>query len=440
MISERYERNEGELLRIVSLDGEEYRSVLRDRSDLDSSEPLWKHWWYSYLRGSRPVGLGTLRGVIRIVDLFCGCGGLSLGAAEAVTSLNLIPLFKAAVDVDRDALTVYERNLGSERLLCTDVGMLVAYEIASKRDSAAFAREPRLLHPSLMAIEDSVDVVLAGPPCEGHSNLNNRTRRVDPRNRLVLDAVAVAVALRAKLLIVENVAEALADRSEIFDVACRILGNSGYRVELRILSAEDFAVAQRRRRLFMVASTSPTWSFREVDRLKKSPPPDLRWAIGDLEDASEGFLDRPARQSLVNQRRIDYLFERDEYELPSAERPKCHRNSHTYPSVYGRLRWEEPAGTITTGFMTMGRGRFVHPSRRRTLTPHEAARLQGFPDTFVFTTRRNSPPTRSQLAKWIGDAVPPPLAYAVVLSALAPVVHQERASDAGSQTSSRIES
>ena len=90
----------------------------------------------------------------------------------------------------------------------------------------------------------------------------------------------------------------------------------------------------------------------------------------------------------------------------------------SYTSVYGRMRPNEPAPTITTGFTTPGRGRFVHPTNRRTLTPREAAVIQGFPLTYRFVTESGSPPSRSQLAKWIGDAVPMPLGYAAALSAL----------------------
>ncbi|MCS7295093.1 MAG: DNA cytosine methyltransferase, partial [Dehalococcoidia bacterium] len=155
-----------------------------------------------------------------------------------------------------------------------------------------------------------------------------------------------------------------------------------------------------------------------LQALVKRPAPDLRWAIADLETIRSCPLDVPAVPSPENRRRIDYLFDQDLYELPDEIRPQCHRDGHSYPSVYGRLRWEEPSGTITTGFMSMGRGRFVHPSQRRTLTPHEAARIQGFPDDFIFITDPLHPPSRSSLAKWIGDAVPPPLAYVAVLAAL----------------------
>jgi DNA (cytosine-5)-methyltransferase 1 len=82
--------------------------------------------------------------------------------------------------------------------------------------------------------------------------------------------------------------------------------------------------------------------------------------------------------------------------------------------MYGRLLWDEPAQTITTGFGSMGQGRFVHPGRPRTLTPHEAARLQTFPDFFTFRKAR----TRHALARMIGNAVPPLLTVALGLAVM----------------------
>ena len=115
-----------------------------------------------------------------------------------------------------------------------------------------------------------------------------------------------------------------------------------------------------------------------------------------------------------NQRRIDYLFEHDIYNLPNSERPDCHRlKEHSYNAVYGRMHWDRPASTLTGGFACCGRGRFIHPLRRRTLTPHEAARVQFFPDFFDFSELG-----RTALVRAIGNAVPPKAGYVVALPLL----------------------
>lgn len=103
--------------------------------------------------------------------------------------------------------------------------------------------------------------------------------------------------------------------------------------------------------------------------------------------------------------------------MPDQERPDCHKDGHSYPSVYGRMYEGKPAQTITTGFLTPGRGRYVHPHMRRVITPHEAARIQAFPDSFEFVVNGHDP-ARSAITKWIGDAVPPVLGYAALLPLL----------------------
>src|SRR5262249_42014582 len=114
--------------------------------------------------------------------------------------------------------------------------------------------------------------------------------------------------------------------------------------------------------------------------------------------------------SELNSKRIAWLFSHGKFDLPNSQRPKCHREKpHSYNSVYGRLRWNLPAQTITTGFGSMGQGRYVHPSRHRTITPHEAARLQCLPDFFVF----DAVVSRGAWADLIGNAVPPFLLFRI---------------------------
>jgi DNA (cytosine-5)-methyltransferase 1 len=142
-------------------------------------------------------------------------------------------------------------------------------------------------------------------------------------------------------------------------------------------------------------------------------PRTVRWAIGDLEDVeSGGVLDTPSVPTPTNAARIKWLFDNDAYDLDNTQRPPCHQSAHSYVSMYGRLAWDEPAQTVTTGFGSMGQGRYVHPSRQRTITAHEAARLQMLPDFFDFGPAR----CRSAIARMIGNAVPPILG--IVIGAL----------------------
>jgi DNA (cytosine-5)-methyltransferase 1 len=270
---------------------------------------------------------------------------------------------------------------------------------------------------------------IAGPPCQGHSNLNNHTRRQDPRNDLYVTAVALGVALRAEVVLLENVPTVQNSHSDVVATAAGLLKSEGYAVSMAILKADELGAAQRRARHFLLAVKG---RVLDADYLVQSakrmaaPAMPLSWAIGDLVDREAGsLLDTAPTLTPVNTARIDYLFDNDLHDLPDDQRPDCHKNGTTYTAVYGRLHWNRPAQTITTGFGTPGQGRYIHSLKRRVITPREAARIQGFPDWYDFAPA-GSVLKRKNLAKWIGDAVHPILGYTAGLSALAAVQEAAR--------------
>ena len=216
-------------------------------------------------------------------------------------------------------------------------------------------------------------------------------------------------------IIIENVPGALHDRNQIVDSTIDSLRNLEYEVEEGVIDVSLLGVPQKRRRFVIVASrVSP--NLQQITSHMRTTVRTVRWAINDLRRIRGGTtFDTPSNSSHTNRRRIDHLFKHRIYDLPNTERPDCHRlREHTYNSIYGRLRWNRPAQTITTGFGSMGQGRYVHPSCKRLLTPHEVARLQFFPDFFDFGGLK-----RSSLSQLIGNAVPAKLTYAIALSLLA---------------------
>ena len=416
LLSETYERTGGGILRTVVAGS--LRGVSHLKCKQLKGAPLAHQWWAQQLQGL-PVELERA-GAIHTVDFFCGSGGLSLGAARAIeaSGMNHVPL--AAIDVDAEALAVYTRNFKPSIALAANAASVVDYHVYGRGEDAELAYEPELVDGRLEALVGKVDLLLAGPPCQGHSNLNNHTRRSDPRNMLYVSVAATAIALRSRAIVIENVPDVLADKTNVVGVTTRILSMAGYTVSSGILSATELGGAQTRRRHFLVATKAqlPHVAVDEAPSLLRQPAMTLREVIGDLENAPyRSFMDDAPALSPENRARINYLHDHDEYDLPDHQRPECHKDGHTYPSVYGRMYWDKPAQTITTGFMTPGRGRYIHPGQRRVITAREAARIQGFPDTYDFSVDGGAP-SKKALTKWIGDAVPSWLGYAAVLTAL----------------------
>lgn len=380
-------------------------------------------WWSAYLEGRVPTPARSRGDTARVADLFCGPGGLANGMAQLTHELGTSLISELAVDQDLGATQVYAANHDTRVTSTDSVANLVDFRVRGEGSAARFSYEPELILGTALPSHPRVDVVMAGPPCQGHSNLNNHTRRDDRRNALYLTVPAFAVASGASIAIIENVPDVVYDAGQVVEATTRLFEDSGYEVTSGVLSAGDMGWPQQRRRHFLVARRDKTpIAIADIgELLRDSQKRSVWWAIADLEDVvGDSPMDQVTELSDENQRRIDWLFENDEYDLALSERPESHRNGTSYMSVYGRMNRDEPAQTITTGFMSPGRGRYVHPTRRRVMTPREAARLQGFPDTYRFVVDESNPPTRASLAKWIGDAVPMPLGYAAALSALGP--------------------
>ncbi len=336
---------------------------------------------------------------LRLVDLFAGGGGLTVGVAEAARRLGRGTEVALAVENDGRAADIYGLNFPRANLVRSSVealfdGELTAPVTASERSIALAVGE--------------VDVLVAGPPCQGHSNLNNHTRRQDPRNALYLRAVRAVEVLRPTLVVIENVPTVRHDKGGVVESATQVLKAAGYSVASDVFRLVEFGVPQRRRRHMLLASMDDRIDPSVMGRLGSTcddhTERSVRWAIEDLVDqTTESGPDAASKPAPVNLERMQWLIDQDEYDLPNPMRPKCHHGSHSYTSMYGRLRWDAPAQTITTGFGCMGQGRFVHPAQPRTLTPHEAARLQTLPDFFDLDTRKG----RGVWATVIGNAVPP---------------------------------
>jgi len=350
---------------------------------------------------------------IRSVDLFSGCGGLSLGASMAAAAVGARVVSVAAFDSFKAALEVHRHNFGGEHTCQDPIESVFSGPLGGELSAAEREWQEKL---------GRVDLVLAGPPCQGHSDLNNHSRRNDPKNQLYFRCARVAEVLQPRVVLIENVPGARHDKTGVVRRTRAALESLGYQVSCALLDSADFGVPQARKRFFLVArtGTGPFDLAAEAHQLKL-PARNVLWAISDLSvDASRGVFGTPANHSATNKARINYLFDHDLYELPDTQRPECHRlKPHSYNSVYGRMYPDRPSPTVTGGFGSTGQGRFVHPIQPRTLTPHEAARLQWFPDWFCFGSSK-----RVELQTMIGNAVPSQLAWAVLVHSLRGAVAQ----------------
>lgn len=391
-------------VRLITAGGITYRSEVSAASIAsDAAEAFDAAWLRSreWPRVHQPLGK------LVVADLFCGSGGLTLGAWEAARAMQLEFQSCLAADNDEDAMSVYRRNFAPRASFVAPLEEAIDGEVG-----AALSMGERAILKGMPA----VDVLLAGPPCQGHSDLNNFTRRDDPRNELISKVVRFAEIASPTHIIIENVQGVRHDRAGVFQRSITQLEKMKYNVGSFLLEGSDIGLAQRRRRCFLVASKCSPSSDERIYALSGAPAKTFDWACGDLEGCDEHTIyDTAAKVFPENQRRMSYLIENDLYDLPDQERPDCHRlKNHAYKSVYGRLWPDRPTPTITTGFGSPGQGRYTHPRIARTITPHEAARLQHIPDFFVFELAK-----RKRLQKLIGNSVPSKLAYAVVLDLLA---------------------
>jgi DNA (cytosine-5)-methyltransferase 1 len=337
---------------------------------------------------------------IRVVDLFAGCGAMSLGIWEASRAVGARMVPVMALDFNQAALRVYEDNFPGVWVLSQPIETILDGALGSPASS---------VERKLIARLGRVDVLVGGPPCQGHSDLNNHTRREDPKNKLYERMARLAELVGPTHVIIENVSAVLHDKGKVVDRTIAHLRSLKYSIDDAVVDAVTIGVPQRRRRHVVVASREHQLDVRAIISAFARPQRSVNWAIGDLACASQdSIFDQTGTPSPVNRERIDYLFAHRLFELPDEMRPDCHRlKAHSYKSVYGRLRPDAPAQTITSGFFCMGQGRYVHPSERRTITAHEAARLQFIPDFFEFS----SVSKRTALAEMIGNAVPSKLTY-----------------------------
>ena len=352
----------------------------------------------------------------KIIDLFSGCGGFSAGFEKAGFSVS------KAVEFDSDIAAIYADNHPKAHLFVDDIG-----KINNKTNFSL----------------GEVDIIIGGPPCQGFSMAGARIRQNsfvdDPRNYLFKQYLKVVQIVKPKVFIIENVKGILSmNNGDIFNEIIKVFSDSNnfggdkYYLHYRIVKGIEFGIPQKRERVIIIGCKNKDYDFEsyllkaKTHVMKLYPnfyeKVTISDAIGNMPSPTEdGIIPNPKpisdyqkylscegktitnhtkyvlTQKALN--RIKQIKPGENFTVLNEEIHSVHSGS------YGRLEWDGVAPTITTRFDTPSGGQFTHPQEDRTITPREAARIQSFPDDFVFRG------TKSIVCKTIGNAVPPKIAF-----------------------------
>lgn len=332
------------------------------------------------------------------IDSFSGAGGLSLGLTKAG--------FDILFSFDIDELSIKTQKLNTK------------YFNHTAKNTDISKLNSKLLMKQLGIKRGELSLFAGGPPCQGFS-IQRIGKDIDDRNSLVFEYMKKVVEFLPRFFLMENVPGITGKRGEeILEEAISYAKENGYFIHRKILDAQDYGVPQRRRRLIIVGERlkngKPKFQFPKPIRKKvtvrkiisKLPKPPA-----DGKDHEKILLHRSDKLSKVNLERIKYLKQGQGREyLPEKLLADCHKVDSSiigHRNVYGRMHWDEVAPTITARFDSFTRGLFGHPEQNRTISLREGALLQTFPMDFNFCG------TKVEVARQIGNAVPPKLALAI---------------------------
>ncbi len=319
------------------------------------------------------------------IDLFSGCGGLSFGMNKAGFSI------KAAIEIDEDAVNSYKLNFKSNYIIQKDIRKIKVKELKKKLSG-------KPLH------------LLAGcPPCQGFSSIRrlNGINRRDPRNNLILEYLRFVKALKPYTIMMENVPGLL--KYNKFRYLKKELLKLGYNFDIKIVNVKNYEIPQSRRRLVLIGSRLGKISIAPGTKKIKT----VKDTFKDLEPTSN-TKDPIHRIFPKHSARILKMIKRIRKDggsrsgLHWTQRLNCHQKENVgFNDIYGRLRWDDVSTTITGGCLNPSKGRFLHPTKNRTITAREAALLQSFPKKYKFPANLSI----TSLSLLIGNALPPKFSY-----------------------------
>lgn len=357
------------------------------------------------------------------VDLFAGAGGLSLGFEKA--GFRII----YALERDKYAAETYKRNRnGSTIVDVTDI----------------LDTKPEETLKRLRINKGDLDIVVGGPPCQGFSITNMRTRNRDnPANQLVYSFYDFVTQTQPKWFLMENVAGLQNfDNGSVRNKLLELFGRRGYESKAVVLDASSFGVPQVRKRVFFIGNrvNRPLDFLHDLAKKSVSSPVTVRQAIDDLPliqsanstdpipysknqvdtttyqgsmrlgNVKVVFNNYVSRNNAIVLERYKHIRQGENLKVLAQRKPELLGNYHNLDSchqwIYLRLRWDRPSVVISNYRKNM----LIHPEQNRGLSVREAARLQSFPDRYIFY---GVPGSQQQQ---VANAVPPLLAYALAVT------------------------
>lgn len=340
-----------------------------------------------------------------VLDLFCGAGGLSCGLDSNSNFKTVL-----GVDFDENSLVTFKNNIIDSEVICGDI---TKKEI--KNEIIDNAKKLK------------VNMIVGGPPCQGFSMKGKKLGLDDPRNFLFLEYVNIVEELKPEVFVIENVKQLLSccDGYFLKQIKEKFEG-LGYILNYGILNAQDFGVPEHRERAIIIGSKSKSISLPVGNNIHVT----VKDAIEDLAylESGEGAFEQKYKNKVKSEyakklkgncnilynhqvtNHSDIAIKKLSMIPPEGDKnslPKELHGKQKFKTTWARLKWDDVSPTIDTRFDTPSNGRNSHPVLNRSITPREAARIQSFPDNYIFYGKKTS------VCKQIGNAVPPLLANAI---------------------------
>ncbi|NGX90034.1 DNA cytosine methyltransferase [Rahnella sp. Lac-M11] len=343
--------------------------------------------------------------MLNSIDLFSGGGGLSEGLKQA--GFNVL----AAVELNSSAADTFKTNNKQATVIERDIRHVSGQEILK----------------AISLQKGELDLLAGCPPCQSFSTLTRDYKKDDLRNSLINEVSRLIFETEPKMLMIENVPGMMSRGKDFLGDFISHIESMGYIVNYNVLQVADYGVPQDRKRFVLLAGKGFEIKLPEPTHSREGSNGKSRWVT--VRDALKGLGEpitlRNAQEfggpkkfnwnvirnlSPLNIERIKYLKAGGpRFDLPDHLRPNCHKgNNSTFSNVYARMCWDKVSPTITGGCTVLSKGRFGHPVEDRTISVREAARLQTFPDTFLFETNYID-----HACQIIGNALPCKFAFAM---------------------------